>query len=48
MLGILRGEAMSLIDKLSNFFPKKYNIKEKRLSGGGTEVDITRKQAPSA
>ncbi|HEX5038256.1 MAG TPA: hypothetical protein VFX30_13950 [bacterium] len=37
------GEAMSLIDKLSNFFPKKYDFREKRLPGGGTEVDVSRK-----
>jgi hypothetical protein len=40
------GEAMSLIDKLSNFFPKKYDMREKRLSRG-TEVDITKKQGSS-
>ncbi len=37
------GEAVSLIDKLSAFFPKKYNMKEKRLPGGGTEVSISLK-----
>jgi hypothetical protein len=37
------GEAMSLIDKLSNFFPKKYDFREKRLPGGGTEVDVSRR-----
>jgi hypothetical protein len=37
------GEAMSLIDKLSNFFPKKYDFREKRLPSGGTEVDVSRK-----
>jgi hypothetical protein len=41
------GEAVSLIDKLSAFFPKKYHMKEKRLPSGGTEVNITLRQ-PSA
>ena len=35
------GEAVSLIDKLSAFFPKKYAIKEKRLPKGGTEISIS-------
>ncbi|HSA60096.1 MAG TPA: hypothetical protein VLJ37_10480 [bacterium] len=41
------GEAVSLIDKLSSFFPKKYNMKEKRLPGGGTEVSVTYRQGPA-
>ena len=40
---VYAGEAMSLIDKLSNFFPKKYDFREKRLPAGGTEVNVTRK-----
>ena len=42
------GEAMGLIGKLSNFFPKKYDMREKRLPSGGTEVNISRKQGPAA
>jgi hypothetical protein len=42
------GEPMSLIDKLSNFFPKKYDIREKRLPGGGTEVSVSRRVAAGA
>ena len=38
------GEAVSLIEKLSAFFPKKYDIKEKRLPSGGTEVSISRRE----
>lgn len=37
------GEAMGLIDKLTAFFPKKYVMKEKRLPGGGSEVNIIRR-----
>lgn len=40
------GEAMSLIDKLSAFFPKKYIMKEKRLPQGGTEINISPREAP--
>jgi hypothetical protein len=42
------GEAVSLIDKLSAFFPKKYHMKEKRLPGGGTEVNISRRDGVSS
>lgn len=38
------GEAVGLIEKLSAFFPKKYDIKEKRLPSGGTEVSISRRE----
>lgn len=38
------GEAMGLIDKMTEFFPKKYDMREKRLPGGGSEVSISLKQ----
>ena len=37
------GEPNSLIEKLTAFFPKKYSMKEKRSSAGGTEITIATK-----